>query len=505
AYALSGAFAYVDGDPVALTGGDIGQPPADSNYTAGKPDYVKLKLDPEKFRVSASGLPGKAIALALSPFGASEAAFDPASQMAAAFDSKSVAANGAPRNTGYFQVAGISPDTGAVSVAGNFPPPTPEESASGAVSGLLKNPNATGTDAGITAIADGEDLDVAPLAPDGNSASENSCASALPSCDGISCTLTYSPSSVNQAWTKDAASCGFACTGGHSGTDCMTAPSCPSGFVMIPGSSSVTVGGTSAPGGWCVAKYEMSPYDTAGWTQDAYLGWKYDSASKPDPKVVSKSGSYPITYVTRNEAETACSTQLADQVGMALPNGHLLSVALWKKIADDVAAQNVNWSGNAPGSGNMSRGHASGTPNSTLQGLASDAVANPAASNFYGRRTWALSSGSVIHDFAGNVWEWYYDLHAGSCSAWAEHTSGTFSYDGVSLETTTPTWNSARGVGQICSTSAMIPTTATYSAIFGGSWGDAAHAGIFASDWTTYSPSANRSIDIGFRCTVPAR
>ncbi|MDQ1344381.1 MAG: hypothetical protein QG650_1102 [Patescibacteria group bacterium] len=84
--------------------------------------------------------------------------------MAAAFDSKSVAANGAPRNTGYFQVAGISPDTGAVSVSGNFPAPTPAESASGAVSGLLKNPNATGTDAGITAIADGENLNVAPLA-----------------------------------------------------------------------------------------------------------------------------------------------------------------------------------------------------------------------------------------------------------------------------------------------------------------------------------------------------
>ncbi|MFZ3233684.1 MAG: type II secretion system protein [Patescibacteria group bacterium] len=33
-YALSGAFAYVDGAPVALTGGDVGSAPADSNYTA---------------------------------------------------------------------------------------------------------------------------------------------------------------------------------------------------------------------------------------------------------------------------------------------------------------------------------------------------------------------------------------------------------------------------------------------------------------------------------------
>ena len=84
--------------------------------------------------------------------------------MAAAADVKSVAANGSPRNPSYFQVAGIAPDTGAVSVSGNFPAPTPAESASGAVSGLLKNPNATGTDAGITAITDNENLNVAPLA-----------------------------------------------------------------------------------------------------------------------------------------------------------------------------------------------------------------------------------------------------------------------------------------------------------------------------------------------------
>lgn len=250
----------------------------------------------------------------------------------------------------------------------------------------------------------------------------------------------------------------------------------------------------------------MSPNSSASWTQDStYLGWRYDSASKPDPKVVSKSGSYPITYVTRNEAETACSTQLADQSGNLLSGGHLLSVALWKKVADDVAAQSSNWSGTGPGNGNMSRGHASGTPNTTLQGVASDTVVKPAVGNFYDRRNWALSNGSVIHDFAGNVWEWYYDLHGSSCSAWAEHTSGTFSYNGVSLEPATSTWASAQGVGQICTTSATVPTSATYSALFGGHWNTAASAGVFASYWYTYSPSANRYSNVGFRCIVPAR
>lgn len=156
----------------------------------------------------------------------------------------------------------------------------------------------------------------------------------------------------------------------------------------------------------------MAPNSATSWTQDTYLGWRYDSASKPDPKITSKSGTYPITYVTHDEGETACSTQLADSNGTTLTNGHLVSVALWKKIADDIAAQNINWSGNSPGSGNMSCGHASSSPNSTLQGLGSDAVANPSAGNYYDRRTWQLSNSGVIHDFAGNVWEWFYDTHS---------------------------------------------------------------------------------------------
>lgn len=269
--ALTGAFVYVDG-PVALTGGAWDA--SGTNYSAGNPDYAKLKLNAGKFNVAQLSV--------------------------GAMDySSSVTASGRKRSSSFFQVAGINPATKAVTVNGNYP----GTSLSGSVAGLIKDSTSTGAlvDAGTS-----------------NASSSSSSSS----------------------------------SGGGA--------SCPTGFVAIPGSSSVTVGGTSAPSGWCVAKYEMSPNASASWTQDAtYFGWRYDSASKPDPKVVSKSGSYPITYVTRDEAEAACSTQLANQAGTALSNGHLLSAELWKKIADDVAAQNVNWSGNSPGSGNMSRGHAS--------------------------------------------------------------------------------------------------------------------------------------------------
>ncbi|MFB0965080.1 MAG: prepilin-type N-terminal cleavage/methylation domain-containing protein [Patescibacteria group bacterium] len=51
--ALSGAFAYLDGSPVVLTGGNWNAP--GTNYSAGNPDYAKLKLNPEKFRTAARG------------------------------------------------------------------------------------------------------------------------------------------------------------------------------------------------------------------------------------------------------------------------------------------------------------------------------------------------------------------------------------------------------------------------------------------------------------------
>lgn len=52
----------------------------------------------------------------------------------------------------------------------------------------------------------------------------NSCSSSLPTCNGISCTLTYNPTSVNQSWVKDVTSCWYACTGWYTWTDCNIAP-----------------------------------------------------------------------------------------------------------------------------------------------------------------------------------------------------------------------------------------------------------------------------------------
>lgn len=70
AAALTGAaVAYVDGSPATLTGGDWNV--SGTNYSAGNPDWAKLKLNPEKFRLSSLS-PRLAAAL-----GTAEAAYDP--------------------------------------------------------------------------------------------------------------------------------------------------------------------------------------------------------------------------------------------------------------------------------------------------------------------------------------------------------------------------------------------------------------------------------------------
>ena len=124
-YALSGAMAYVDGVGIPLTGGNVGQAPADSNYTAGRPDFAKLKLNPEKFRISSSGLPGGTFGLIARATGlgtdSAEAAYDPQSAFVGAMDAARNESTGKKRSSSYFQVGAVSPTTKTASVAGNFP------------------------------------------------------------------------------------------------------------------------------------------------------------------------------------------------------------------------------------------------------------------------------------------------------------------------------------------------------------------------------------------------
>ncbi len=140
-YALSGAYLYVDGNPVALTGGNVGEAPTDSNYTAGQPRWDRLKLDAEKFKASSAFFPE------------AFAAFDKAALSAGAVDVPTVSGAGKVRTVSFFQIAGILPDTGAVAVSGDFPAPSAADVSAGesngkpVAAGLVRNPDAGPTEA----------------------------------------------------------------------------------------------------------------------------------------------------------------------------------------------------------------------------------------------------------------------------------------------------------------------------------------------------------------------
>lgn len=136
-----GTVAYVDGDPVTLTGGSHGT--AGTNYSAGNPDWAKLRLNPEKFRLSSLG------ARFASAFGNAGAAYDPKSLSVGALDATlAPTTSGRNRSTSFFQVTGTAPATKTVSVAGNFPAPSTAQASWGGTVGLVKG-------SGTSALVDG--------------------------------------------------------------------------------------------------------------------------------------------------------------------------------------------------------------------------------------------------------------------------------------------------------------------------------------------------------------
>ena len=162
--ALSGAFVYVDGNQTTLTGGDWNA--AGTNYSAGNPDYAKLKMNPEKFKVSASALPGGTLGVLAGVAGLGEAfaAYDARYLTVGAVDAAAGTAGGKKRSVSYFQVAGISPATGAVTVTGNYP------ASSGSVAGLVKDPKAS---ASTGALWDGGTSGMGPAPVNGVCGSAN--------------------------------------------------------------------------------------------------------------------------------------------------------------------------------------------------------------------------------------------------------------------------------------------------------------------------------------------
>jgi formylglycine-generating enzyme required for sulfatase activity len=174
--------------------------------------------------------------------------------------------------------------------------------------------------------------------------------------------------------------------------------SCPTNYLAVGPNADVLVSEA-----FCVSKYEIKILGDNDGTQ------AYSTAFAAD----SRSSGTPWVNIDRNQSITECQ---------ALGSGYdLISNAQWQAMAREIELAQaggvyLNWSsGSTSGTNALNRGHFDGTPNNALTAsLDSDPCFGTGQANcadnthpdFAQKRTHTLSSGEVIWDVSGNVWEW---------------------------------------------------------------------------------------------------
>lgn len=335
---------------------------------------------------------------------------------------------------------------------------------------------------------------------------------------------------------------------------------CPTGFILVSGSRLYKTRD------FCVMKYDAKCADTSnlniglapkagdvcsGLSVDGGYGGVYKNNGKScsctaqnNKQIVSTKSGFPITYIamsnaTENNAKAYCQSQ----------GWHVITNNEWMTIARNVEQVQSNWC-NENGTG---CGFAPGTKGKILSSGHSDNLNEPAASaggigaliasddnqpcfgtttdgsNVCGgknsqKRTLSLSNGSILWDFAGNVWQWVdqgverknepkssssgilelgwlkSDFAPGSLlSVITDNGIGQgLGYD--AFRPSNPTWNANNGVGRIYHYSSASDTSKTlYAFIRGGNWRHFEDDGAFT---VHMSPPANTENidDVGFRC-----
>jgi|GEM_PF-2017750 len=144
--------------------------------------------------------------------------------------------------------------------------------------------------------------------------------------------------------------------------------------------------------------YPLSPY-----TDSPFCVAKYESKKNLTAAASTATGT-PWISITQASAIDACKVNG--------PEYDLISNAEWQSIARNIEYVAKNWSSGIRGNGSMNRGHSDSTPNSALPAsVDSDPcyltgqICSPSQWNSQ-RRTHTLSTGDVIWDMSGNVWEW---------------------------------------------------------------------------------------------------
>ena len=289
-----------------------------------------------------------------------------------------------------------------------------------------------------------------------------------------------------------------------------SALSCPTGFIVVPGSSTY---GTSD---FCVMKYEAKADDNGDGIGDtnqttSYNTWPADtypiSASR---KLVSTAAGYPVANISQTTAIIAAQNYTKDCTCC-----HLITEAEWMTLAKNVLSVPSNWSGGSVGSGYIYSGHNDSAPNNALAADASDTNGYAGETNTGGnqKRALKLTNGETIWDMAGNVNEWTSGQTANGTasqpgvtgnaySSWIEYP--TLNVAGTLAVNITPagtgfsgagSWTGAtNGIGQLVSNPA---DTVLHGFIRGGCLYDGSGAGVLSLN--LYNVPSNANTAFGFR------
>jgi prepilin-type N-terminal cleavage/methylation domain-containing protein len=224
-------------------------------------------------------------------------------------------------------------------------------------------------------------------------------------------------------------------------------------------------------------------------------------------QISSLTGGAPIVDTSHTTAVSYCQS-----IG-----AHLLTNDEYMTIADNAAGQASDWSGGVVGSGLMSRGNS----NSSAAQYDGGSTYGTGYSDFTHLRTMNLSNGSVIWDFAGNVWEHVQrsTMNSGdnentittpSCSSgsgwqWCQYGNSTTPYvtayndSSFSAATVAPpngAWNTTQDMGEMYTDSGVNGGTTVF--IRGDAWNGGTAGGPFTLflDWFTGLTGGT----VGFRC-----
>jgi len=307
-------------------------------------------------------------------------------------------------------------------------------------------------------------------------------------------------------------------------------PTCLAGYVYLPGSQGIE--GSSK--GWCVAKYEMSPYseDTDNFYQcadyntymsntDGDTTCSSNTATDFDAttRVTSQSGVAPVTQVSHDDAHSLADNDwIVDQSGNPITDAIPMKYNVHVQLLKNIALNANNWSGGSVGSGYIYSGNNDNSQvdigGDTSHALAAssddtDGYSGTDNSNGNQKRTHYLANNQVIWDVAGNVWEILYENQdIGGDEGWKEYTSKIDTHPFDPAYILDRQWNSAQGTGKSYSANGSpsisnIGTDNSYWLLVSGSWYDGSDAGVFTSYWTGGSLSY-RYGTVGFRSIYPA-